>query len=144
MSTLVDRIAVLLGAILTEVPVGTTLGLCWRLWALISGRFLRSRGAVVPALADGGLPADAGRRSGAALAYGRGAIQPLVRAWPQVVQQEGRGHAPRYAGFRPVACDLGGCCRPHLSGCVGKHDQSGAAKALPAIVLAVVAAVGAV
>jgi len=144
MSTIGYRISVLLGAILIDVPVGTNLGLFWLLWALLSGRFLLSRGAVFPALADGGLPTDAVRRSGAALAYGRWAIQPLVRAWQQVVQQEGRWHAHRYEGFRPVACDLVGFFRPHLSGCVGKHYQSGADKALPAIVLAVAAAVGSV
>jgi hypothetical protein len=144
MSTIVYRISVLLGAILAEVPVGTNLGLFWLLWALISGRFLLSRGAVFPALADGGLPADVVRRSGAALTYGRWAIQPLVRAWHQVVQQEGRWAAHRYEGFRPVACDLVGFFRPRLSGCVGKHYHSGADKALSAVVLAVVAAVGSV
>jgi len=144
MSTIVYRISVLLGVILADVPIGTNLGLFWLLWALISGRFLLSRGAVFPALADGGLPADAVRRSGAALAYGRWAIQPLVQAWHQRVQQESRWHAHRYEGFRPVACDLVGFFRPWLSGCVGKHYQSGADKALPAIVLAVVAAVGSV
>jgi hypothetical protein len=133
-----------LGVILADVPVGTNLGLFWLLWALISGRFLLSRGAVFPALADGSLPAAAVRRSGAALTYGRWAIQPLVRAWHQVVEQEGRWRAHRYEGFRPVACDLVGFFRPHLRGCVGKHYQSGADKALPAIVLAVVAAVGSV
>jgi hypothetical protein len=144
MSTIVYRISVLLGAILADVPVGTNLGLFWLLWALLSGRFLLSRGAVFPALADGGLPADAVRRSGAALAYGRWAIQPLVSAWHQLVQQEGRWHAHRYEGFRPVACDLVGFFRPRLSDCLGKHYQSGADKALPAIVLAVIAAVGSV
>ncbi len=144
MSTIVYRISVLLGAILADVPIGTNLGLFWLLWSLISGRFLLSRGAVFPALADGGLAADAVRRSGAALAYGRWAIQPLVRAWHQVVQQEGRWHAHGYEGFRPVACDLVGFFRPRLSDCLSKHYQSGADKALPAIVLAVVAAVGSV
>lgn len=144
MSTIVDRISVLLGVILADVPVGTNLGLFWLLWALISGRLLLSRGAVCPARADGGLPADAVRRSGAALAYGRWALQPLVRAWQQLVEQEGWWRAHRYEGFRPVACDLVGFFRPHLSGCVGKHYQSGADKALPTIVCAVVAAVGAV
>src|SRR2546430_6017896 len=144
MSTIVYRISVLLSAILAAVPVGTNLSLFWLLWALISGRFLLSRGAVFPALADGGLPADAVRRSGAALAYGRWAIQTLMRAWQQVVQQEGRWHAHSYEGFRPVACDLVAVLRPRLSGCLGKHEQSGADKALPAIVFAVVAAVGAV
>ena len=68
MSTIVYRISVLLGVILADVPVGTHLDVFWLLWALISGRFLRSRGAVFPTLADGGLPADAVRRFGAALA----------------------------------------------------------------------------
>ena len=144
MSTIVYRISLLLGAIVADVPVGTNLALFWLLWALISGRFLLSRGAVFPALADGGLPADAVRRSGAALAYGCWAIQTLVRAWHQVVEQEGHWQAHGYEGFRPVACDLVGFFRPRLSGCLGKHYQSGADKALPAIVLAVVAAVGSV
>jgi hypothetical protein len=81
MSTIVYRISILLGAIVADVPVGTHLGLFWLLWALLAGRFLLSRGAVFPALADGGLAADAVRRSGTALAYGRWTIQTLVRAW---------------------------------------------------------------
>lgn len=144
MSTIVYRMSVLLGRILANVPVGTNLGLFWLLWALVSGRFLLSRGAVFPALADRGLPADAVRRSGAALAYGRWAIQPLVQAWQQVVQQEGGWRAHQYEGFRPVACDLVGFFRPRLSGCLAKHYQAGADKALPAIVCAVVAAGGSV
>ena len=65
MSTIVYRISVLLSAIVADVPVGTNLGLFWLLWALISGRFLLSRGAVFPALADGG---DCRQRPCAALA----------------------------------------------------------------------------
>src|SRR5262252_6907681 len=142
MSTIVYRISVLLGALWAKVPVGTNLGLFWLLWALVSGRFLLSRGAVFPALADRGLPADAVRRSGAALAYGRWAIQTLVQAWQPILEQEGAWRAHQYEGCRPVACDLVGFFRPRLSGCLGKHDQSGADKALPAVVFAVVAAVG--
>jgi len=110
------------------------------LWAIPaqSGRRLPGAGR------RGGLPAEAVRRSGAALAYGRWAIQTLVQAWHQVVEQEGCWHAHREAGFRPVACDVVGFFRPRLSGCLGTHDHSGADKALPAIVLAVVAAVGSV
>jgi hypothetical protein len=67
MSPIVYRIAILLGGLLAAVPVGTNLALFWLLWALISGRFLLSRGAVFPALAHLGLSADAVRRSGAAL-----------------------------------------------------------------------------
>ena len=144
MSSIVYRISVLLGVLLAEVPVGTNLALFWLLWALISGQFLLSRGAVFPALAALGLSADAVRRSSAALTYGRWTVQSLLEAWHTRVQQEGRWHAHAYEGFRPVVCDLVGFFRPQLSGCGGKHYQSGAKKALPAIVLAVVAAVGSV
>jgi hypothetical protein len=144
MSPIVYRISVLLGVLLAEVPVGTNLALLWLLWALLSGRFLLSRGAVFPALADLGLPADAVRRSSAALTYGRWTIQTLLKSWYSRVQQEGRWQAHTYEGFRPVVCDVVGFFRPQLHGCVGKHYQSGAKKALPAIVLAVVAVVGSV
>ena len=119
----------LLGALLVAVPVGTNLALFWLLWALISGQFLVSRGAVFPALATLGLPADAVRRSSAVLTYGHWTIQALLRAWHNKVRQEGRWHAHTYEGFRPVVCDLVGFFRPQLSGCVGKHYQSGANKA---------------
>src|SRR4029434_3587892 len=65
-------------------------------------------------------------------------------AMRESVHQKSRWHPHSYEGFRPVACDLVGFFRPRLRGCLGKHYQSGADKALPAIVLAVVAAVGAV
>jgi hypothetical protein len=143
MPTIVDRISVLLGVILPAVPVGTNLALFWLLWALISGRFVLRRGAVFPALAALGLPADAVRRSGAALTYGHWTVQALLKAWHARVQQAGRWHPHASAGFRPVACDWVGFFRPHLHGCREKPSQSGADKALPAIVLAVGAAVGA-
>ena len=41
MSSIVYRISVVLGAILTEVSVGTNLGLFWLLWALISENMSR-------------------------------------------------------------------------------------------------------
>jgi hypothetical protein len=89
----VYRISVLLGVLLAEVPVGTHLALFWLLWALLSGRFLLSRGAVFPALADRGLPADAVRRSRAALTDGRWTVQALLEAGQNRVQQAGRWHA---------------------------------------------------
>jgi len=144
MSQIVYRICVLLGYVLISVPLGTNLGLFYLLFAILSGRLLASRGALFPALQDLGLPKDAVRRSVAALAYGRFQIADLLRNWQARVLAEGQFQAHCYEGFRPVACDLIGFFRPRLRGCLHKHYHSGADKALPAIVLAVVGAVGSV
>ena len=91
MSTRVYRMSVLWGVRVAAGPVGTNLGLFWLRWALLSGRFWPSRGAVFPALADLGLPADAVRRSGvwalghpaprAGVAPGGPAGRPLAYPW---------------------------------------------------------------
>jgi hypothetical protein len=124
--------------------VGTNLGLLHLLLALLSGRFLQSRGAVFPALAEMGLSEQAVRRAGAALCYGRFESAALLSAWQRLVRSEGVWRAHTYEGIRPVACDLVGFFRPRLTGCAGQHYQSQADKALPAIVLALVASVGSV
>ena len=144
MSSLVYRINTLLCHVLTSVPVGTNLGLFHLLWTLLSGRLLASRGAVIPALWDTGLPADAVRRAGAALCYGRWQCAPLLSAWQQAVEEEGRWQAHSHGGYRPVAGDLVGFFRPRLQGCRTKHYSSVAGKALPAIVLGVLVRVGSV
>ena len=135
MSEIVYRITTLLCQILGRVPVGTNQGLFDLLFALVSGRFLSSRGAVFAALADLGLPPAAVRRSAAALAYGRWQIADLIAAWRALVQQERQAQPRSYGGFRPVPCDLVGFFRPRLCGHADKHYTSQAARALPAVVL---------
>ena len=144
MSCVVYRISALLGSLVVGVPVGTNLGLLHLLFTLLSGRFLLSRGAVFPALSDLGLPDQAVRRAAAALSYGRWTIVVLLSAWQRRVLGEGRFVAHQYEGFRPVACDLVGFFRPHLAGCANKHYTAHADKALPALVFALVGAVGSV
>jgi hypothetical protein len=144
MSSLVYRMTGLLCQLLQDVPIGTNLGLFHLFWTLLSGRLLGSRGAVIPALAESGLPADAVRRAWAALAYGQWHSAALVGAWQQVVRAEGIWQAHRYGGYRPVAADLVGFFRPHLRDCATKHYCSPAGKALPAIVLGVLVQVGSV
>jgi hypothetical protein len=112
--------------------------------ALVSGRFLTSRGAVFPALCDLGLSEAAVRRAQAALCYGRWQLADLLSDWQRLVLTEGVWRAHRYEGIRPVACDLVGFFRPRLTGCLGKHYKSEADKALPAVVLALVGGVGSV
>ena len=80
MSKTVYRICALLCQVLESVPVGTNLGLFQLLFALLAGRFLPSRGAVFPALADLGLSAPEVRRAEAALATGRWKRADLLTA----------------------------------------------------------------
>ncbi|HZP81378.1 MAG TPA: hypothetical protein VFB21_07055 [Chthonomonadaceae bacterium] len=144
MSTIVYHICALLEKLVLSVPVGTNLGLLHPLIALVSGRFLQSRGAIFPALSALKLSAASVRRAGAALCYGRWQIAALLGDWRCLVVSEGVWRPHIYEGLRPVACDLVGFFRPHLAGCAGKHYQSAADKALPAVVLALVAEGGSV
>ena len=95
MSTIVYRISVLLSAILADVPVGTNLGLFWLLWALISGRFLLSRGAVFPALADGDSPQTPCDAPEQPWPMGVGPLRPWCR--------RGTRWSSRKAGGAPIA-----------------------------------------
>jgi hypothetical protein len=140
----VYRITCVLTALLRSVPLGTNLGLLHLFWALLSGRFLQSRGAVFPALADQGLSEEAVRRASTALTYGRWDIADLIQDWQQTVVSENRMHLHSHEGVRPVPVDLVGFFRPHLIGCRTKHYASQANKALPAVVLGMVGAVGSV
>jgi len=144
MSKIVYRISTLLNQTLVDVPVGTNLGLFHLFFALLSGRFLRSRGALFPALWDLGLTAPAVRRSVAAVCYGHFHIAALLLCWQRVIVAEGRFAAHVYEGYHPVSCDLTAFFRPHLKSCVGKHYTSQAERALPAVTLGLVGAVGSV
>lgn len=144
MSEIVYRIAALLQQILDKVPVGTNRALYDLLWTILSGRLLLTRGALFPALLDLGLPKEAVRRAEAALCYGRWQVTQLLTAWQLVVITEGRFYPHTYQGYQPVPVDLTGFFRPRLKGCTSKHYQSQADKALPAVVLGLVGAVGTV
>jgi hypothetical protein len=144
MSETVYRICALLEYVLAGVPLGTNLGLLHLVFALMSGRFLRARGAVFAALTDFGLPEDAVRRAEAALCYGRWQTKTLLTNWQRVVLSEGHFVAHRYEGYTPVACDTTGFLRPHLQRHAGKHYVAEAGKAVPAVVVGLAAAVGSV
>lgn len=144
MSEIVYRITPMLGRILAPVPVGTNLGLFYLLFALLAGHFLPARGAVFAALSTLGLPDDLLRRCVAALAYGRFQTEALRRAWQKVVEAEGVFRSHAYEGYSPVACDLTGFFRARLVGLQNKHYTPAHQKALPAIVLGLVAEVGSV
>ena len=127
---------------LIRVPIGTNKGIYQLMMAMVSGRFLESRGAVFPALEDFGLSPDAVRRSGAALRDGKWRTQDLLHAWQRSVEQEGYFTPNCYGGFSPVPCDMTGFRRPQLKDNPAKHYVAEAGKALPAIVIGIAVAVG--
>jgi hypothetical protein len=144
MSEIVYRILSLIEQVVENVPVGTNLGLVHLLLTLLSGRLLNSRGALFPALAELGLPEAAVRRAEAALCYGRWHINALLVAWQLLVLREGCWQPRSHEGYCAIPCDLVGYFRPRLGGCRSKHYHSQTEKALPAVVLGMVGAVGAV
>src|SRR5579862_8395852 len=144
MSLTVYRITNLLRTLLRRVPIGTNLGLFHLFWALLSGRFLSSRGAVFPALAALGLPKEAVRRAAAALTYGRFEVADLLQDWNRAVLQEGGFRPHSHGGIRPVPVDMSGFGRPKLTDCRTKHYTSQAGKAVAAITLGLVGATGSV
>ena len=50
MPTAVQETILVLEMIVQAAPLGTNLGLLYMLWAMLSGAFLNSRGAIFPAL----------------------------------------------------------------------------------------------
>ncbi len=138
----VYRITHLLAKTVQGVPVGTNLGLFHLLFTLLAGHFLNARGAVFAALDQLGLPKPVLRRAVAALTYGSWQIEDLLQNWQQAVQAEQRFVPNQYEGIRPVAADLTGFFRAQLQGCGSQHYVAEAGKALPAILIGLVASTG--
>lgn len=125
-----------------DVTLGTNLALLHFMWMLVSGALLPSRGAVFPALQAGGLAPTAVRRAWAALHSGQWQIADLLTTWRQYVLADGQWQASCYAGYKPKGVDTTAFWRPALQGLRTKHYHPQAGKALPAIVVGLIASVG--
>jgi hypothetical protein len=119
-------------------PVGTNLGLANLLWAMVSGAFLSSRGAIFPALQLSGLSAAEIRRSWSAMRHGSWHIDELLESWGVYVARENGWRETRHEGLRVVSIDLTGFWRPRLQGWLGKHYHSLTGRALSAVVFGVI------
>jgi hypothetical protein len=129
-------------AIVQSLPIGTNLALLHFLWMQISGGLLPSRGALFPALkAIGLVPAEV-RRAWAAFRSGAWQIAELLSAWEAYVVEQQTWQAHHYEGYYAIAVDLTAYWRLTLKGCSSKHYYPPAGKALPAIVLGIIARVG--
>ena len=123
-------------------PIGTNLGLLHLIWAMVTGRFLESRGAVHPALSLSGLEDKEVSRSWSALRKGSWEISELLSSWHLYVAGENEWKERRYSGLRVLSLDTTGFWRPHLKNWSGKHYHSSAGKALPAVVIGVMVTSG--
>jgi hypothetical protein len=84
------------------------------MWAIVSGAFLHSRGAVHSALKQAGFAPEEIRRSWQALRYGVWSSDELLRRWRAWVKAETRWHPNQYDGWQPLAIDITGFWRPRL------------------------------
>ena len=111
----------------------------------LSGNLLPNPGVrrgLFPALQAIGLPPGAVRRAWAAFRYGSWEIAELLEAWVGHVEAQGQWQATSYAGYKPLAVDLTAYWRPSLRGWPHKHYHAPAGKALPAVVIGIIARVG--
>lgn len=144
MSPIVYRMFEVLAGLVEPLPVGTNLGLLHVLWAIVSGRLLSQRGAVLPALWACGIGWPAALRGWRALRHGRWRCSELVARLQGRVEQEQKWHAHVYGGYRPVACDLTAFYRPRLRNATVRHYSTVQQRSLPALVFGLLVRVGSV
>lgn len=142
MTTASHRTVQALEQIVKVVPVGTNLALLQLMWAMITGAFLSSRGAVHSALASSGFKPGEIRRSWRALRWGQWHIHELIQRFRQQVEQSGVWQQHEYGGYRPVAVDTTAIWRPRLQGWPGKLYRQLAGKAMTGIGFGLMADVG--
>lgn len=142
MGSVAEQTLRLLEQMVRSLPVGTNLVLLYLFWALLSGAFLQSRGALFPALQALGLTTAQIRRCGQALRKGAWSIGDLLASFQAVVQAQGQWQPNRYEGFRPLAGDGTAFWRPRLKHRVGKFFHSLAGKARKGVGFGLLVAVG--
>jgi len=138
----VSQMMTALCQVVRTLPIGTNLGLLHLLWALVSGQLLLSRGAVIPALHQLGLPDRAVRRAWQALWKGGWEIGALLVNWEAVVLGGPYWVVRQHGGYCALVIDTTGFWRPRLQRCPTKHFHHSAGKALPAILLGIIGRVG--
>jgi len=128
--------------IVKTLPVGTNLALLYLLWALLSGTFLSSRGAMFPALLALGLNAVQIRRCSQAVRDGAWSTDVLVTRWRAWVAAHSNWQSDSYEGYQPLAVDITAFWRPRLRDWLGKFFSCVAGRAVKGIGFALVVQVG--
>ena len=128
--------------IVAHLPVGTNLAMLHMMWMLVSGSLLPHRGALFPALQSTGIGEAAVRRAWSAFRGGMWQISELMVAWQTYMEEQQQWQPRQYQGYFAAPIDTTPFWRPKLQGLKSKYYHSGAEKALPAIIIGLVARVG--
>lgn len=125
-----------------DLRVGTNLGVLHVLWMLVNGTLLGQRGAIFPALTAIRLSDQETRRAWSAFRHGVWRTPDLLRVWREHVASLAGWQVRTYEGYRVKSVDVTGFWRPALKGCPSKHYHPAARRALPAVIVGIVAEVG--
>ena len=142
MPPVIEPTMLALTSIVSRLYVGTNLAMLHFLWMLINGSLLPHRGAIFPALQSTGIGEQAVRRSWKAFHSGMWQIGELIVAWNQYMQEQQRWQPRHYEGYEAIVVDTAPFWRPKLQGLKSKYYNSVAEKALPAVILGLVARIG--
>jgi hypothetical protein len=118
-------------AITEHLPKGTNKRIHDALFAIMSGRLLETRGAIMPALTLMNLDPNAVLRTREAMAEGAWTIRGLLKRFWNWLESQGQWKPLEVRGYRVNALDTTCIYRPRLKNCQTKHYQSTAGKALP-------------
>jgi hypothetical protein len=129
-------------ALTKDLGVGTNLALLHMLWMLVSGALLGQRGALFPALKAIGLSDAAAQRAWSAFRHGSWRTADLLHEWGDQIEALEEWEAHTFEGYRVKSVDVTGFWRPSLKGCPSKHYHPAAQRALPAVIMGIVAEVG--
>lgn len=128
--------------IVAHLPVGTNLAMLHMMWMLVSGSLLPHRGAIFPALQSTGIGKRAVRRAWSAFSGGMWQIGELMVAWQTYMEEQQQWQPRQYEGYFAAPIDTTPFWRPKLKGLKSKYYHSGAEKALPAIIIGLIARIG--
>lgn len=142
MTTASEKMIQAIAYVVKPISIGTNRALLHLLWAMVSGMFLLSRGAVHTALALSGHDEQGIRRGGAALRTGQWTIGELIGRWREWVRNEEGWVVRRHGKWRAVSCDIVVFPRLKLRGWLGYCYRGTFGRAIKAVGLGVIVDVG--
>jgi hypothetical protein len=145
-----DRILSLIEQMMEVVPKGTALGLCDLISAMLSGYFIESGGAVMPAVEaylrqeveDEEERAARSRRAAKALTYGSYNLKELIDKLREIVEEEGVWEPIIVQGYQVVPVDGTAYRRAAVKKLESKAYFSDTNRAVPAEPIGLIATAG--